>query len=393
MRPFDPKLLVAPLALLLACGAVPAVAGPSNDDCLGCHSDAVDAKAFEASIHGQLSLSCTDCHADLADVTDFPHADKLQPAGCTTCHGDAVAAYAKGAHAKAREAGKTVAATCVDCHGKHDILPKSDPASRTYVFAIPQTCGRCHGEKAKEYGIHEGDVLAAYVKSVHGKGLVSSGLAVSAECTDCHGSHAILPKSDPDSTVNKLKAPATCGKCHQGIEPIYAKSVHGRKLAAGDLKAPACFDCHTAHGIAQTGTERWKLEVLEECGGCHEQSLTTYRDTFHGQVSKLGFGRVATCAGCHGSHDILPGADPASRVSPQRRQETCNTCHPGTNANFAMYDPHADIHDKDRNAVLYWTGVFMKGLLFGVFAFFLTHTALWLSREVIDRAKGGSRHS
>ena len=388
-----PGLHIAPLALLLAFAPLPAGAGPSNDDCLACHSDAVDAKAWEGSIHGQLSLSCTDCHVELASVSEFPHAENLAPVRCDGCHADAAGAYGRGAHAKAREAGKSVAANCADCHGQHDILPASDPASRTYVFAIPRTCGRCHGAKATEYGIHEGDVLAAYTTSVHGKGLLESGLAVSAECTDCHGAHEILPKSDPNSAVNKLKAPGTCGKCHQGIEPVYAASIHGRKVAAGDPKAPACFDCHTAHGIAQTGTERWQLEVLEECGSCHEQSLTTYRDTFHGKVTELGFGRVATCASCHGSHDILPGSDPASRVSSGRRQETCNGCHPGTNANFALYDPHADIHDRDRNALLYWTGVLMKWLLFGVFAFFLTHTALWLSREVIDRARGARPHS
>src|ERR1051326_8848180 len=95
-------------------------------DCLGCHNDPaaekrVDQKKFEASIHGQ-AIGCTDCHTD---VKAYPHDPTPKPVNCAACHADQVAEYAKSAHAKARAKGDTVAATCVDCHGKHDILPKS----------------------------------------------------------------------------------------------------------------------------------------------------------------------------------------------------------------------------------------------------------------------------
>lgn len=387
MRPPRHRWALAPLTILLL-AASPAAAGPSNDDCLACHGENVDAAAFGDSVHG--FLSCTDCHASLAEV-ELPHDVPVAKVDCATCHGDAVESYGKGVHARAREAGKGDAAACIDCHGKHDIRSKDDPASRTYVLNIPKTCGACHGDRASSLGIREGDVYDAYVVSVHGRGLIQSGLAVSAECTDCHGAHDIRPKDDPESLVNKMRVPDTCGKCHQGIEPIYAKSIHGQQLAAGNLRAPACYDCHTAHSISQTQTVQWKLDVLEECGTCHEQSLTTYRDTFHGQVSKLGFTRVATCAACHGSHDIRPKADPASRVSGARRQETCNQCHPGTNANFAQYDPHADKHDAERNPFLHYTYRFMQILLLVTFGFYAMHTALWFGREVAAKAVPSKR--
>ena len=38
--------------------------------------------------------------------------------------------------------------------------------------------------------------------SIHGKGLLESGLIVTAICTDCHTAHKELPPSDPESTVN-----------------------------------------------------------------------------------------------------------------------------------------------------------------------------------------------
>lgn len=379
-------------AALAALAAPPAVAAPTNDDCLACHGDseaaradgtsiAVDAAAFGESVHGV--LSCTDCHLDLANA-EFPHAEKLAAPDCSACHGDAVERYGKSIHAQARAAGMKTAASCADCHGRHDIRGAKDPASRTFTLNIPKTCGRCHGNPdiIKTASAVEGDVYAAYVESVHGKGLVKSGLLVSAECTDCHGSHDIRPKTDPESWISRERLPKTCGTCHAGIEAVYETSVHGKAVAAGNRKAPVCEDCHTAHRIRRAESEAWRLDVLAECGSCHEQSMTTYRDTFHGQVTKLGFTRVATCSGCHGSHDILPKADPASRVSAGRRKETCRRCHPDANDNFAAYDPHADKHDRERSPQLFWAGRFMQLLLFGTLAFFTTHTVLWFTREV-----------
>src|SRR5215208_898941 len=105
-------------------------------------------------------------------------------------------------------------------------------------------------------------------------------------------------------------------------------------------------------------------------------SNQTYRDTFHGKISELGFTRVAKCADCHGAHDILPASNPASMISPERRLSTCQQCHTSANANFVLYDPHADPQDRARNPVLYFTAAFMKLLLGGVFLFFGMHTLL-----------------
>ena len=157
--------------------------------------------------------------------------------------------------------------------------------------------------------------------------------------------------------------PATCGKCHVGIKQHYDESIHGTALAAGNAKAPVCADCHTAHSIQRVETDAWRLSITNECGTCHAESLRTYRDTFHGQVTSLGFVRVAACADCHGSHDIQKRTDPRSRVSQAHLVETCRQCHAGANANFVRYDPHADKHDRARNPVLYYAAKFMDFLL------------------------------
>jgi hypothetical protein len=130
------------------------------------------------------------------------------------------------------------------------------------------------------------------------------------------------------------------------------------------------------------------VDVIKECGGCHTDKISTYRDTYHGQVTDLGFARMATCASCHGAHEVLPKDNPFSKVSEQRILATCQACHPKANANFVKFQPHADKHSKDSGLILYYTAKFMQILLAGVFAFFGLHTILWFYRSLAEmRAK------
>jgi len=152
-----------------------------------------------------------------------------------------------------------------------------------------------------------------------------------------------------------------------------------------------CADCHTAHQIQRADVASWKLDTIRECGTCHVDKITTYRDTFHGQVTSLGFVRVAACSDCHGAHEIYGKDNPESMVAPARIVATCQKCHPTANANFAKYDPHADKHDAARNPVLYYAAGFMKWLLIGVFGVFGLHAALWFPRGFKERRK--AKHS
>jgi hypothetical protein len=389
-------LLAACLCAATALAQKPAPKPPGNDDCLACHGDAsaqgangrsvaVLPDTFGASIHGQSGIGCVDCHADLAKTTDFPHPEKLAAVNCAGCHDAAVVKYNSSVHAEARRTNaQSVAATCVDCHGKHDIRTSKDPDSPIYHLNLPATCGRCHGnaEIIRKGRIAIGDVVAQFQDSIHGQALSKSGLMVAPDCKDCHNAHDVKRQTDPTSTVFRTTVPATCGKCHEGIQRKYQVGVHGTALSKGRPDAPVCVTCHSAHQIRRTEGAAWKTAVLKECGTCHPESNRTYRDTFHGQETQLGFMRVATCADCHGEHDIFPKADARSMVSNARRVATCQTCHAGANASFARYDPHADRHNRARNPLLYYAAKFMEALLIGVFAFFGIHTALWASRSV-----------
>jgi hypothetical protein len=398
--PMTMRWLVACCALLLALPAPGAAqTAPTNDDCLMCHGDAsavredgrpiaVPPEVFGASVHGQLGMSCVDCHSDLATFTEFPHPEHLLPPACGTCHDAAVSTHATGVHAKARADGRA-AATCADCHGQHDIRPSSDLRSRTNHFAVPNTCGTCHivagtpGAPA---------VATTFIDSIHGQGLLRRGLVVSPNCVSCHEAHDVRAATDPASRVHRSNVSGTCTTCHEGIRPVYEQGVHHQAVQAGNALAPTCAGCHTAHAVGDVATPEWQLGIIQECGTCHSEALRTYRDTFHGKVTQLGFARIAKCADCHGAHDVLPASNPLSRVSAERRVETCRACHPTANENFAQYDPHADPLDRERNPILYYTSGFMQILLGGVFLFFGAHTLLWFPRSWRARRERDARH-
>jgi hypothetical protein len=378
---------------------------PTNDDCLACHGDAaavgengrsvaVLPDKFGASIHGQSGIACVDCHADLAKGADSHPGQKLSAVSCGKCHDAAAALYDVSVHAEARRAqAQSVAAGCKDCHGTHEIRAVKDPDSPTYHLNLPATCGRCHGnaEIIRRGKIAIGNVVAQFQDSIHGQALFKSGLTVAPNCGDCHRVHDIRRRTDAASSVFRATIPATCGKCHEGVQRRYLTSVHGEALAKGRPDAPVCVNCHSAHQIQRTEGASWKSQVLAECGSCHPESKRTFRDTFHGQETQLGFMRVATCADCHGSHDVFPRRDVRSTVSAARVVSTCRKCHAGANPSFAQYDPHADRHNRARNPLLFYASKFMEALLIGVFAFFGIHTALWASRAVKPDLASSSR--
>jgi hypothetical protein len=381
---FVGAVTVLSVVLLPAGVAAQTATPPTTADCLLCHSEpsatrangtsiAVNPDIFGKSIHGQ--MGCTDCHADLAATSEFPHPEKLQPVACATCHDEPVAAHARSVHAQAAKG-----ATCQSCHGSaHEILPSGDTASRTHPLNLLKTCATCHT------GGHlvgpAGEVGTEYRDSVHGRAIERSGLVVAANCGSCHSSHDIRRKSDPESRVHRTNISATCGTCHQGIQTQFARSVHGEQMTQGNTAAAVCSDCHTPHRIQRTETDTWQLAVIEECGTCHVGRIGTYRDTYHGKITELGFTRVAGCSSCHGSHTILPASHAESMVAPQNLVATCRQCHTEANENFVKYDPHADKNDPERSPVLYWTNRFMQTLLLGVILFFGVHTVLWFPRS------------
>ncbi len=345
----------------------------------------VDEALFLASVHR--TNSCFSCHADLTEE----HPDNEIPAApvdCASCHAQPAAKYRDSIHGVSRAMGGSVAASCTDCHGKHDMLSSRHPASPTYKLNLERTCAKCHSNPGitAEYRMKYPDVSGMYHDSIHGRALSGKGLVVAPSCSDCHGVHDIKRSVDRTAPIHKNHVADTCGKCHVGVEEIYNRSVHGLLLRNGDPRGPVCTDCHTAHQIELHTTAHFKQTSDQRCGQCHEDSLVHYHDTYHGKAMALGKPNVApdvaACYDCHGHHDVLPPTDAASRLHPDNIVATCAQCHPDANPGFASYQPHANPLDRENYPVLHFTFVFMTSLLLGVFAFFGGHTFLWLGRSI-----------
>ncbi len=304
---------------------------------------------------------------------------------CAACHAAVADQFQRSRHGTLVAAQDVNAPTCIECHGTHAVRGKADPASPTFPTKVPDLCARCHREgepAAVRYSGAQHQIVERYAESIHGKGLLKSGLTVTATCTGCHTAHNIRPKSDSLSSVSPVNLPQTCGRCHQGIEEQFNRSIHSPLVAKTDKPLPVCNDCHTAHTIRRTDQDGFKLEIMSQCGRCHADIAKTYFDTYHGKVSQLGYSKTAKCYDCHGAHDVLPIADPRSHLSRERVVETCRKCHPGATRRFAGYLTHATHHDPRKYPFLFWTFWGMTALLIGTFSFFGIHTLLWLPRAL-----------
>ncbi|RKX21591.1 MAG: cytochrome C, partial [Candidatus Zixiibacteriota bacterium] len=161
----------------------------------------------------------------------------------------------------------------------------------------------------------------------------------------------------------------------------FANSVHYKTTSNSDLPLPKCIDCHDSHTIIRTDKSGFRTEIMDQCGRCHLDVTETYFETFHGKVSKLGYGAAAKCFDCHGSHNILPVDNPQSSLSRRNIVKTCGACHKGSHRQFAGYLTHATHHDRDKYPILFYTFWFMTILLTGTLIVFGTHTIMWLPRS------------
>jgi hypothetical protein len=73
-----------------------------------------------------------------------------------------------------------------------------------------------------KYGISRG-VVETYLDSYHGWTVGRSSRLV-ATCTDCHNVHEINSKMNPSSSIHPANVTETCGRCHEGSNPNFARS-------------------------------------------------------------------------------------------------------------------------------------------------------------------------
>lgn len=270
------RLGSALVALLL--GA--AVASPAADaakplECASCHDQV---QKLAKSAHA--GLTCDTCHEGHERV---PHPANLAKPACTNCHQDEAGDYAGGVHGQAVRNGNAAAPDCSVCHGSaHELI---SPESEAFRAKVPETCGMCHSEEARQYQA-----------SVHGQA-VAHGVTQAPVCADCHGEHKILKPTNAASPVNTAHIRDTCGACH------------------GNVRLTRRF-------------------------GLPQDRLVSFDNSFHGLAAKAGSQTVANCASCHGVHNILPSSDPRSTINAKNLPTTCGKCHPGAGTRFGISQVH-----------------------------------------------------
>jgi nitrate/TMAO reductase-like tetraheme cytochrome c subunit len=108
----------------------------------------IEDKNFDAPV-------CSDCHGE--HRISIPAEAKI-PSICSQCHAeeglmakydipvDRTSTYEQSYHGVASGFGSKTVANCASCHGYHDILPPTDPASSVHPDNLVATCGeeKCH---------------------------------------------------------------------------------------------------------------------------------------------------------------------------------------------------------------------------------------------------------
>ncbi len=153
----------------------------SSRRCGTCHQEIFG--TYTKSVHGTALVQdnnfdvpiCADCHT--AHTIQSPHSqdyrDKV-PEMCGKCHGDAVlmkkyglyagvvTSYLQDFHgvtlgfyrsqdASAANSSRKSIATCVDCHGVHDITKASGPSTNLVKARLVRRCQKCHPDATEKF--------------------------------------------------------------------------------------------------------------------------------------------------------------------------------------------------------------------------------------------------
>ena len=293
---------------------------------------------------------CVACHLEIGDdrlvkpAQSYPgDIHSAKGFGCVACHGG-----------DARESGMEAMTAAKGYIGK----PK--------LQQITAVCGRCHADARfmKQYNPSlRIDQVAEYATSVHGRRLRELNDPKVATCASCHPAHQIKPRSDPASSVHKLKVAQTCGRCHGDAAYMaeykiptdqlhkYTGSVHWKTMSVkGDLSAPSCNDCHGNHGATPPGVS-WIGNV---CGQCHVVMADYFKESVHARAfAQIG---APGCATCHENHEVKETSDEMVGLADR---SVCVACHAATDPGGkaageirAILDTLARDHGRARDILL-----------------------------------------
>jgi len=325
--------------------------------CGGCHQEGTPVSLtrnipqanilanYMDSIHGEglfkrgliVTAVCTSCHT--AHFV-LPHTDPRSSiakaniaATCTRCHARIEAVHRQVIRGELWEKQPHLIPACVDCHEPHKVRQVFYPQGMS-----DRDCQRCHGDRNLK-ATRGGRTVSLFVDQNE---LEHSRHARKA-CIQCHTGGTPSNLRPCVSIPDKVD----CSICHAEVVNLYRESTHGKLMAQGSPDAPACRDCHGAHGILgkkDSASPTFSRNVPALCAKCHQTGkkaqlryngtqhdvVDNYLESIHGKgLMQAGLTVTADCADCHTAHHELPASDPRSSVNRANIARTCAQCHRG----------------------------------------------------------------
>jgi len=313
--------------------------------------------------------NCLECHAS-AEATPvleggppvIPH-PLIGRENCLACHQEGIG----GAPQIPEDHAGRTNDICQACHQPGQLPAPPTPTAAAEPIPTPiaypratgvNTCVDCHSTLGGKHA----EITAQWQRSIHAERDVS--------CADCHGGdpsastvdEAMSPQAGYIGVPAKADIPALCASCHSNVSLMrqydlptdqyakYKESIHGIRLAEGDLNVTTCFDCHGGHQILKANDPAstvYPSNVPALCAGCHSDKdlmapygiptnqYDLYRQSVHGHalLDNQDF-RAPNCATCHGTHGAAPPGF-------QEVANVCGSCH-GATQDYYLKSPHAD---------------------------------------------------
>src|SRR5579859_778379 len=341
----DPRSAVAPLKVPFVCGQCHREGTPVSRNRPIPQDNILE--NYSESLHGEALLkkglavapNCATCHTAHSIL---PHTDpassinrKNIAATCTKCHSQIETVHRKIIRGELWEKQANVLPACVDCHQPHKI--------RNVFYALGMAnadCMRCH---ADEKLLRARDGKSMYVSV----GEVRHSRRNQAACSRCH-SAVNAWHVRPCETITLA---VDCSSCHEEVGKMYAASIQGQLNGKNDPNAPTCKECHGTHAVLgkqDPQSSTFAMNVPGLCARCHREGqkaavrytgwqheiIGNYTESIHGTLLKKGLTVTATCTSCHTAHQILPRTDPASSVNANNVPDTCGKCHHGIEEQF-----------------------------------------------------------
>jgi mono/diheme cytochrome c family protein len=311
---------------------IAAISSPGKEVqlCVACHADKtlkkkladqeilslyINVGDFDASVHGK--VGCTGCHPDIT-MENHPRVRRIASRreyvarlsrNCSVCHTPEQLRKRQPIHSSLAAQG-----TCVQCHGSHYIKPV---AAQKAAVKENVYCLVCHRNNIGT-SMKNGESLSVFVNEAVLGSSVHGGL----KCTECHTEFSKTRhpmRSFGSRRVYSIDLAQLCWKCHSETFKKYEASIHFEKLKAGDLKSPACTDCHGAHSVVSTKKDR--AIGLVSCNKCHDNMNSSFEASVHGRAWKKGNENAPSCASCHNAHDIQFTA------MTTKIKRNCTRCH------------------------------------------------------------------